>query len=417
HEQAAAMGAQGLRVLAFARKEMPADKGTVEHEDVGSGLELLGLQGMIDPPRPEAIHAIEACRQAGVDVKMITGDHPATARAIAERLGMGATASRLRVMSGPQLAATTDEALLEQVDETDVFARVSPEHKLRLVEALQAKGHVVAMTGDGVNDAPALRRANIGVAMGLSGTEVAREASDMILTDDNFATIEAAIEEGRGVFDNLVKFIAWTLPTNGGEASTIMVAIVLGLTLPVLPVQILWINMTTAVCLGMMLAFEPKEAGIMRRPPRAPGSDILTAPILLRVALVSALLAMGAFGIYEWELAAGASDIEARTAAVAVFVFGEMFYLFNCRSLDRSMFALGLFSNPWIWAGAGVQTLLQLGFTYLPFMNELFHTTPLRPEAWIGIVGVSLGIYLVVGFEKWVRRAVGRMAHAAPSTP
>jgi len=261
HQSASEMGGRGLRVLAFARKEFPLEQKALRHADLETGLVFLGLQAMLDPPRPEAIRAVATCRRAGIGVKMITGDHATTARAIAAQLGLDVEAARPEVLTGRDLAALTDTELLERVQRASVFARVSPEQKLRLVEALQARGHVVAMTGDGVNDAPALRRADIGVAMGLAGTEVAREAADMVLTDDNFATIEAAVEEGRGIFDNLLKFIVWTLPTNGGEGAVLMLAILLGTTLPILPVQILWINLTTAVCLGLTLAFEPKEAG------------------------------------------------------------------------------------------------------------------------------------------------------------
>jgi cation-transporting P-type ATPase F len=407
------MGDRGLRVLALARKELPEGKADLVHDDVATGLEVLGLQGMMDPPRPEARQAVDACHRAGVDVKMITGDHPATARAIADMLGL-ARREEVQVITGRELEVMADDELLERIERTTVFARVSPEHKLRLVRALQERGHVVAMTGDGVNDAPALRRADIGVAMGIAGTEVARDASDMILTDDNFASIEAAVEEGRGVFDNLVKFIVWTLPTNGGEALTIMAAVVLGMSLPVLPVQILWVNMTTAVCLGMMLAFEPKEPGIMERPPRVPSEPILTGPIIVRILMVSVLLAAAVFGTFQWELAAGADSAQARTAAVGVLVFGELFYLFNCRSLDKSMFTLGVWSNPLLWFGVALMVALQLLFTYVPFMNQLFHTEPPRPEAWILVLGSAVLIYTVVGIEKWTRTRVGREATQRP---
>jgi cation-transporting P-type ATPase F len=408
------MGDRGLRVLALARKELPEGKADLAHDDVATGLEVLGLQGMMDPPRPEARQAVDACHRAGVDVKMITGDHPATARAIADMLGL-ARREEVQVITGRELEAMADDTLLERIERTTVFARVSPEHKLRLVRALQERGHVVAMTGDGVNDAPALRRADIGVAMGIAGTEVARDASDMILTDDNFASIEAAVEEGRGVFDNLVKFIVWTLPTNGGEALTIMAAVILGMSLPVLPVQILWVNMTTAVCLGMMLAFEPKEPGIMERPPRVPSEPILTGPIIVRILMVSVLLATAVFGTFQWELAAGADPAQARTAAVGVLVFGELFYLFNCRSLDKSMFTLGMWSNPLLWFGVALMVALQLLFTYVPFMNQLFHTEPPRPEAWILVLGSAVLIYTVVGIEKWTRTRLGREATQRPA--
>jgi len=284
-----------------------------------------------------------------------------------------------------------------------VFARVSPEQKLRLVEALQARGHVVAMTGDGVNDAPALRKANIGVAMALGGTEVAREAADMVLTDDNFASIEAAVEEGRGVFDNLQKFIVWTLPTNGGEGLVILIAVLLGITLPILPVQILWINMMTAICLGVTLSFEPKERGIMDRPPNKAGAPILDSLLIQRILIVSALLCAGAFAIFEWLLSQGSAVAEARTGAVATIVFGELFYLFNCRSLSRSFLSTGLFSNPYLWLGSGLMVALQIAFTHVPLMNRLFGSQPLDGPAWLLVLAFSLLVPLVVGIEKYLR--------------
>ncbi|MBN2493642.1 MAG: HAD-IC family P-type ATPase [Deltaproteobacteria bacterium] len=397
---ARALAGEGLRVLALARKELGPKQRELPLRDVADGLVLLGLQGMLDPPRPEAAAAVAACQGAGVRVKMITGDHLATAVSIAGRIGIDGAESAL---DGRELAALSDDELIARAGDTAVFARVSPEHKLRLVEALQVRGDVVAMTGDGVNDAPALRRADIGVAMGLGGTEVAREAADLILTDDNFATIEAAVEEGRGVFDNLQKFIAWTLPTNGAEALVVLLAILLNLGLPILPVQILWINMMTAVCLGMMLAFEPKERGIMDRPPNPPGAPLLNATLLGRIVLVSVLLCAGVFAVYEWELARGMGEAAARTSAVAALVFGETFYLFNSRSLTRSFLSVGPFTNPWIWLGVGLMTAMQLLFTYLPPLNAVFGSAPLDAAAWLLVAGVSLALSLVVGGEKWLR--------------
>ena len=403
------MADKGLRVLAFAQKELPPDTTRITHDDVAEGLHFLGLQGMIDPPRPEAIEAVAACQAAGIRVKMITGDHAVTAGAIARQMGLcGDSCSyhTREVLTGREIAELDQDRLVETADATAVFARVSPEQKLRLVEALQKKDYVVAMTGDGVNDAPALRQADIGVAMGLAGTEVSKESADMILTDDNFATIKAAVEEGRGVFDNLIKFITWTLPTNGGEGLVILTAILLGTRLPILPLQILWINMTTALLLGLMLAFEPKEAGIMSRPPRDPSMPILTVPLIRRIAMVSLLLVIGAFGLFKLELVLmGDNEALARTLAVNVFVFGEMFYLFNCRSMTDPVWRLGLFSNPLLWAGVGVMTLLQLLYTYLPLLNTVFQSAPMGLKEWGMVLTSSLVIYVVVEIEKRISRS------------
>ena len=404
---AEAMAAHGERVLAFARivgaGGVTAD-GALSHAALADGLEFIGLAGMIDPPRPRAVTAIRACHAAGIRVKMITGDHAATALAIAHQLGIvGATGDGARALSGRQLAALDDAQLRQAAREIDVFARVEPEQKLRLVQALQQNGEVVAMTGDGVNDAPALKAADIGVAMGLSGTDVAREAAAMVLTDDNFASIEAAVEEGRGVYDNLVKFITWTLPTNFGEGLVIVAAILAGATLPITPLQILWINMTTAVLLGLMLAFEPVEKGLMHRPPRAPAAPILDAALIGRIVLVSVLLLLGAYGLFLNELRQGHTLAEARTVAVNVFVVVEMCYLFNCRSLTRSFVAVGLFSNPWLWVGCGLMLGLQLLFTYAPLMNRLFATAPIGPGEWLQIAAFGVLASVVVGLEKRLR--------------
>ena len=397
------MAEQGLRVLAFARCNHCND--AVNHHEVKGGLTFLGLQAMIDPPRSEAAASIAACYRAGIQVKMITGDHPVTALAIARQLGMHQAE---RVISGGELAAMDEHNYPELVTNCAVYARIAPEQKLQLVQALQARGHIVAMTGDGVNDAPALRQANIGVAMGLGGTEVAKEASAMILTDDHFATIAAAVEEGRGVFDNLVKFIAWTLPTNLGEGLVITAAVFANVALPITPVQILWINMTTAVLLGLMLAFEPKEPGLMLRTPRNPDQPILTKHLVFRICLVGLLLLAGAFGLFEWELSHGETLAHARTVSVNVFVFGELFYLFNCRSLRYSMFKVGLFSNPWVIFGATSMIALQLLFTYWPTMQTLFGSAAIGGEEWILILGVGLTIYGVIGLEKLLWRLFDR---------
>ncbi|RPF21354.1 cation-transporting P-type ATPase [Myceligenerans xiligouense] len=404
------LAGQGLRVLATAVRpagapdEFPPDG--FGEDTVSGGMVLTGLQAMLDPPRAAAGAAVAACRTAGIAVKMITGDHAATATAIARRVGLldGREDREGVVLTGADLAALPAAEFSEAVDRAQVFARVSPEQKLRLVEALQGRGHVVAMTGDGVNDAPALRQAGIGVAIGGSGTEVAKDAADMVLTDDDFATIEAAVEEGRGVFDNLTKFIAWTLPTNIGEGLVILVAIAVGTALPILPTQILWINMTTAVALGLMLAFEPKEPGIMTRPPRDPGQPLLTRGLMVRILLVSTLLVGGSWWLFQWELANGADLAEARTAALNLFVVVEAFYLFSCRSLTRSAWRIGLFSNRWILVGVTVQAVGQAALTYLPAMNTIFGTAPLGPDVWLRILLVAVAASLVVAADKRLRR-------------
>ena len=400
------MASRGLRVLAFARLDRTGMT-NISFDDI-QGLTLLGLQGMIDPPRPEAIAAVRASQQAGIIVKMITGDHALTAAAIGRQIGL-CSGDCGEVLTGAELAKLTDAELIEKAQQVNVFARVAPEQKLRLVEALQARGHVVAMTGDGVNDAPALKQSDIGVAMGITGTDVSKEAADMILTDDNFASIEAAIEEGRGVFDNLTKFIAWTLPTNLGEGLVLLAAIVAGATLPILPIQILWINMVSAAVLGTTLALEPKESEIMRRKPRNPDEPILTGALIFRILLVGLIILAGAFGLFEYELGRGASVEEARTVAVNVVIFVEILYLFNARSLTRSPFQLGFFSNPWAIGGAIGMVLIQMLFTYAPFMNRLFSSAPMKPSLWLDVLAVSLAAFAIIEIEKWARRKIRRL--------
>ena len=406
--EAEKMAAKGLRVLAFAKKGVEGETAALDHETVASGMVFLGLQAMIDPPRKEAVEAVKSCHNAGIQIKMITGDHALTAAAIANQLGLKSAApdpaSVPYVITGQELAGFSTASIVDNAQNTPVFARVAPEQKLRLVDALQASGHVVAMTGDGVNDAPALKQANIGVAMGVSGTDVAKEAADMVLTDDNFASIQAAVEEGRGIFDNLTKFIVWTLPTNLGEGLVILAAILMNVALPILPVQILWINMTTAILLGLTLAFEPKESGIMDRPPRPPEAPILTRDLLIRIGIVGTVMLIGAFGLFEWELMNGATVEQARTVAVNVFVIVEMFYLYKCRSLTQSVFKIGLLTNPWAIGGTFLMMALQLAFTYWPMMNGFFQTAPIDPAAWLRIVAVGIAAYIIVGIEKWIRR-------------
>jgi magnesium-transporting ATPase (P-type) len=417
HRAAETMAARGLRVLALARRHVDAQHAKLEHGHVAEGLTLLGLQGMLDPPRPAAITAVRKCQEAGIAVKMITGDHLITARAIAAQIGLKGreVQGTLVALSGHELEKISDEELPEIAERTAVFARVMPEQKLRLVKALQSRGHVVAMTGDGVNDAPALKQADIGVAMGITGTDVAKGAAAMILTDDNFASIEAAVEEGRGVFDNLTKFIVWTLPTNVGEAMVLLTAILLGTRMPALPVQLLWVNMMTALLLGLMLVFEPKERDLMARPPRDPQRPLMTIALLRRTGLVSCIILAGSFWLFFWELQMeSAHEAAARTAVINVIVLVEIAYLFSCRSLTHSVFTIGCFTNWWAIAGSLAMLGAQLIFTYAPVMNQLFHTSPIDAGAWLRIAGVAGVAFVAVEIEKWLRFRGHRSEHAIP---
>lgn len=412
-EQVTQWASQGLRVLAFALQWVDHHEQTLQRFNQHEGeanLIFLGLQAMIDPPRAEAIEAIKTCQKAGVQVKMITGDHALTAKAIASQIGIASdTHSDFgAVLTGQQLSALDDEQLMRACREVSVFARVAPEQKLQLVNALQSHQLVVAMTGDGVNDAPALKQADIGIAMGISGTEVAKEASDMVLTDDNFSSIEAAVEEGRNVFDNLIKFITWILPTNLGQGLVIMVAIVFGLTLPILPVQALWLNMTTAVFLGLMLAFEPKEEGIMQRQPRELKQPILSREIVGRIISVSSLLLLGAFGLFQWSVAQGASLEESRSVAVTLFVVVQSFFLLNCRRLNGSVFTMSWQSNPWILVGVLAMLIAQLAFLYLPFMNVMFQSAPISATYWAVMIAYGVAVLLLIEFEKMLWRRIKR---------
>lgn len=405
HRQVDVLTSRGLRVLALAKTTLPADSKYLEHEHISNNLTFIGLQAMSDPVRPEAIDAVAACQAAGICVKMITGDHPGTALAIAAQLNLfPAQNEQQRVISGSELSKTPPEKYAELVEKYNVFARISPEQKLNLIQSLQGRGHIVAMTGDGVNDAPALRQANIGIAMGINGTEVAKEASAMLLTDDNFATIAAAVEEGRGVFDNLIKFIAWTLPTNIGEGLIICVAVFSGALLPITPLQILWINMSTAVFLGLMLAFEPKEPDLMLRSPRPPDQPILTGEILRRIVIAGVLMLIAAFSLFSRELDQGESIEAARTVAVNVFVFCEIFYLFNCRSLNKPFARIGLFSNLWLVSGVALMIFLQLLITYWGPMQQAFGCTAIGLDEWVLIIASGALLFLLIELEKWVFR-------------
>ncbi len=395
---------QGLRLLALARAEVAPGTTALSEADLAPRFELLGLVGMIDPPRPEAIAAVEQCRKAGIRVKMITGDHAVTAAAIGRQLGLDDG----QPLSGATVAELDDAALADRVRQTDVIARASPEHKLRLVTVLQQQGELVAMTGDGVNDAPALKAADIGVAMGARGTDAAREASDLVLTDDNFATIAEAVRRGRVVFDNIKKALLFVLPTNGGEAGVILIAVFAGLSLPVTAAQILWVNMVTAVTLALALAFEPAERGVMERPPRPPGEPLITRLLLVRILYVTLLMIAVTFGVYQWEIARGGSLETARTAAVNMLVVGELVYLFNVRHFTDHAFARDtLYGNPVAFWACVVLVAMQLAFTYAPPMQLLFRTTALDVASWSLIIALAIAKFLAVEAEKWVLRRLG----------
>src|SRR5690606_37630982 len=396
-----AAGAEGQRVLGFACKRLervPAGfaLGAVE------GLLFVGPDGFIDPPPGAAIRAVAECRSAGIAVKMITGDHAATAAAIAGQLRL---ADEVRVVTGQELEGVADADLPALATSASVFARTTPEHKLRIVRALQSRGHTVAMTGDGVNDAPSLKQADIGVAMGHKGTEAAKEASGMVLADDNFASIAAAVHEGRAVYDNIRKVVAWTLPTNCGEALAVVLAIAFGWVLPMTPPQILWINMVLTVTLGLSLAFEPPESGVMARPPRRRDAALVSPFMLWRIVLVSLLFSAAAFGVFAWAQGRGHDIQTTRTMVVNTFCVLEIFYLFSVRYMHGSSFSLhGLRGTPAVlWAIAAV-VLTQLAFTYLPWMHALFDTRPVPLLEGAVIVAIGAALLVLLEAEKWLLR-------------
>lgn len=398
HHQVDEMAQQGLRVLALAKKPVPESQNSVDHSDLESGLIFLGLQGMIDPPRAEAIAAVQACQTAGIQVKMITGDHIATAKAIARRMGFRKTKHHRELVAytGAQLAEMSKNELAEAVEAGSVFARVAPEQKLRLVEALQQKGEIVAMTGDGVNDAPALKQADIGIAMG-SGTEVSKEAADMILTDDNFASIESAVEEGRSVYKNLLKAISFILPVNGGESMTILLSTLLGRELPILSLQILWLNMLNSITMTVPLAFEPKSPGVMKQQPRSANEPLLTASRIKRIIAISLYNWTLIFGMFEWVRQAEWGTIElARTMAIQALVMGRIFYLLSLSQLLPSLIAKFSGSKeevsgaPALGVGIVVAVILQIIFANSPFVNRIFETAPMNLDQWLICLGVAL---------------------------
>jgi magnesium-transporting ATPase (P-type) len=410
HARMEEAAAEGMRLLALAvRHETTTTLNFSDIED--GGFTLLAVLGLADPPREEAIKAVAVCRAAGIRVKMITGDHAATAQAIGKQLGLGdPLGEAVRATTGADIEALDDAQLRDVVAKTDIFARASPEHKLRLVEALQSLGHVTAMTGDGVNDAPALRRADVGVAMGQKGTEAAKEAAEMVLADDNFASIAHAVEEGRTVYGNLKKAIVFILPTNAAQAGMVLIAILLGITLPITPVQILWVNMVSAVTLALALAFEQPEPEAMRQPPRNPREPLLTRFMLWRIVFVTVFLVAGSLGLFLWELERGMPLEVARTAAINALVMGEIFYLFNCRRLTAPVVGWsGFAGNPVVLIAIGVLVVLQGLFTYLPLLQTLFATTPLDLATWGRILLFGVIVYGGVEIEK----AVIRLRHRA----
>lgn len=410
------MAAQGMRVLAIAAQNLSAPIEHLEMQHVADGMEFIGLEGMLDPPRTEAIEAVKRCHAAGITVKMITGDHKGTAAAIGKQLGLMKEGNAI---TGAELQASSDEQLKTLVRTSNVFARVAPEHKLRLVRALQANAEVVAMTGDGVNDAPALKQSNIGVAMGITGTGVSKEAADIVLTDDNFASIAAAVEEGRRVYDNLVKSLAFVLPTNLGLAFILIYAVAFfpfdaatkELLLPMLPVQLLWINLVATVSLALPLAFEAKEPDIMLRQPRSPKEPILNSFVIFRTLLTAVLMAAGAIGLFQYvyskDLQAGVPTSlalsQSQTITVSTVILFQIFYMLNCRSLKGSILKIGLFSNPTVFVGVVVLLLLQLAFIFTPFLQGVFGSSPLElNDLWLAtLVGAS--VLPLISIEKWWR--------------
>ena len=410
------LGSKGMRVLAIAQKTQ-SKPDEISVDDVEYGFEFIGLIGMIDPPRTEAIEAIKACHNAGITVKMITGDHHATARAIGMELNLSSNGN---VVTGVDLSKMSDAELDKTIQTTNIFARVAPEHKLRLVKALQNNNDIVAMTGDGVNDAPSLKQSNVGVAMGITGTSVSKESADIVLADDNFSSIAAAVEEGRRVYDNLLKSLAFLLPTNLGLAFILIYGIMFfpfnpitkELLLPMLPVQLLWINLVAAIALALPLAFEVKEPNVMNRPPRKPDEALFNGFVTFRVFFVSILMTVGTIVLFNWEYSYSLStgmaqtDALARSQSIAVtfIIFFQIFYLINCRSLKESVFKIGLFSNGFIFLGIGSIMLLQAMFLYTPFMQKVFGTASLDGKGlFISFVAGSL-IFVVISIEKWILR-------------
>ena len=396
------LATQAQRVLAIAYRMTDTSQTHLHFDDIQNGLVLIGLFGLIDPPRTEAIEAIAKCRNAGIIVKMITGDHATTAQAIAAQFGLG---NSHQVVTGSELDKLTDEEFSAVANSAEVFARTTPEHKLRLVEALQSMGHIVGMTGDGVNDAPALKRADIGIAMGRKGTEASKEAADIVLADDNFASIIRAVEIGRNIYDNLRKTILMIVPTSGGEAMVVLLAILFAQVLPITPVQILWVNMITAVSLGLALAFESAEKNSMKQPPRSPGEPIFSYYFVWRLIFVSLIMVAGTFILFELEYLRTENLSIARTVAVNTIVFGEIFYLFNCRRITENIWTLkGIIGNQAVLVAVGLVIFFQILFTYVPLMQTLFGTSAIDIEAWYRVVLFGFILFMLVELEKLIVR-------------
>ena len=395
------IASRGQRILSFAAKAVKPEHTVLKHNDVQDSLIFLGLAGLIDPPRQGAIESIAKCHQAGIDVKMITGDHAVTASAIGKQLGLR---NSDRVLTGQDLDKFDDDQLNSIVCDTGIFARTSPEHKLRLVMALQANGMTVAMTGDGVNDAPALKRAGVGVAMGKTGSEAAKEASEIVLADDNFSTIVSAVREGRTVYDNIKKVISWTLPTNAGEAMTIILALLLGLSLPITPIQILWINMITAVTLGIALAFEPTEENTMLRPPKPRNEALLSGGLLWHIVLVACLFLAGVFSMYEYAIMQGYSEILARTIAMNTLVVLEIFHLFFIRNMyGTSLTRKAVLGTRIVWAAVITVTIGQFAITYVPLLQNIFDTQAVKILDGVLIIVVGVVMFCIIEIEKQLR--------------
>jgi Ca2+-transporting ATPase len=398
---------EGLRVLAMAYRTAPRSATQLRSSDVETGLIFVGLEGMLDPPRPEAIPAVANCRRAGVRVVMITGDHPVTARAIAAKIGI-VRDPHARVIVGREMEAMTDEELFTDVMLAPIFARIAPDQKLRIVQQLQRHGEVVAATGDGVNDAPALKQADIGVAMGITGTDVAKEAADMVLADDNFATIYAAIVEGRVVYDNIRKVILFLIPTGFGLVLTVIGSMILGLPLPFLPAQAIWINLVTNGTQDVAMAFEPPEEDVGRRPPRNPREGIMTRLMIDRTILVGAVLLVGTLGTFVWQLGSG-SDLEhARTVAMTTMVLFQNIHVFNSRSFTRSAFSMNPLTNRFLFVSIVAALGLHILAVYWPPLEFVLRTVPLALDTWFIILVVALSVLVVVEVDKATRRRRSR---------